>query len=88
MMGGIGLICKQDNINKVDKELPVFFIAGDEDPVGDMGKGVERACAAFRKAGIRDVSMKLYHGLRHEILNEKTRQYVYRDVLDWLESRC
>ena len=88
MMGGIGLICDAGNIGKMDKELPVFFIAGDEDPVGDMGKGVERACAAFKKAGVRDVSMKLYHGLRHEILNEKTHQYVYRDVLDWLESRC
>lgn len=88
MMGGIGLICDQKNINKMDRELPVFFIAGDQDPVGDMGKGVERAYGAFKKAGIRDVSIKLYHGLRHEILNEKTRQYVYRDVLDWLESRC
>ena len=88
MMGGIGFICDQKNINRMDKELPVFFIAGDQDPVGDMGKGVERAYAAFKKAGIRDVSLKLYHGLRHEILNEKTRQYVYRDVLDWLESRC
>jgi alpha-beta hydrolase superfamily lysophospholipase len=73
---------------KVPKELPVYNIAGDQDPVGDMGKGVERAYGAFKKAGIRDVSIKLYHGLRHEILNEKTRQYVYRDVLDWLESRC
>ena len=88
MMGGIGLICDPKNIGRMDKELPVFFIAGDRDPVGDMGKGVERAYAAFKKAGVRDVSLKLYHGLRHEILNEKTRQYVYRDVLDWLESRC
>ena len=88
MMGGIGIICKQDNINKMDKALPVFFIAGDQDPVGDMGKGVERACAAFRKAGMRDATMKLYHGLRHEILNEKSRQYVFRDVLEWLERHC
>ena len=88
MMGGIEIITKQSNINGMDKNLPVFFISGDQDPVGDMGKGVERACAAFKKAGLHDVSIKLYHGLRHEILNEKTRQYVYRDVLDWLESHC
>ena len=31
--------------------------------------------------------MKLYHDLRHEILNESGKQYVYRDVLDWLEAR-
>ncbi len=86
MMGGLGLICSQSNIEKMDKNLPVFFIAGDQDPVGDMGKGVEKACGCFKKAGMRDVSIKLYHGLRHEILNEKTNQYVYRDVLGWLET--
>ena len=88
MMGGLGIICDQANINKMDKDLPVFFIAGDQDPVGDMGKGVERAFACFKKAGMKNVSLKLYHGLRHEILNEKTNQYVYRDVLLWLEERC
>lgn len=87
MLDGLTLITRQANINKMDKELPVLFIAGDQDPVGDMGKGVRRAYDCFKKAGIRDLSIKLYHGLRHEILNENTRQYVYRDVLDWLEAR-
>lgn len=86
MMGGLGIITKQSNLEKMDKNLPVFFIAGDQDPVGDMGKGVEKAHGCFLKAGMRDASIKLYHGLRHEILNEKTNQYVYRDVLGWLEA--
>lgn len=87
MLDGLSYITKQSNINQMDKALPVFFIAGDQDPVGDMGKGVRRAYECFQKAGVRDLSMKLYHGLRHEILNENSRQYVYRDVLDWLEAR-
>ena len=87
MLDGLSYITKQSNINAMDKELPVLFIAGDQDPVGDMGKGVEKAHACFKKAGIRDLRMKLYHGLRHEILNENTKQYVYREVLDWLEAR-
>ena len=87
MLDGLSIITKQSNINKMDKELPVFFIAGDKDPVGDMGKGAEKAFRCFKKAGLRDVSMKLYHDLRHEILNENGKQYVYRDVLDWLEAR-
>ena len=87
MLDGLGVITKQANINKMDKKLPVLFIAGDQDPVGDMGKGVEKAFRCFQKARLRDVSLKLYHGLRHEILNETGRQYVYRDVLDWLEAR-
>lgn len=87
MLDGLTFITKQSNINRMDKELPVFFIAGDQDPVGDMGKGVRKAHDCFKKAGIRDLNIKLYHGLRHEILNEASRQYVYRDVLDWLEAR-
>ena len=87
MLDGLSFITRQSNINKMDKELPVFFIAGDQDPVGDMGKGVQKAYGCFQKAGLRDVSIKLYHGLRHEILNEASKQYVYRDVLDWLEAR-
>lgn len=88
MMGGIGIIVDRANMQKMDKNLPVFFIAGDQDPVGDMGKGVEKAYNCFKKVGMRDVSIKLYHGLRHEILNEKTNQYVFLDVLHWLDAHC
>ena len=51
-----------------------------------MGKGV--AGRTRRSAGRRpDAELKLYPGLRHEILNEADRETVYRDILDWLESR-
>ena len=88
MLDGLSYITRQSNMDKMDADLPVLFIAGDQDPVGDMGKGVRKAHDCFKKAGIRDLSIKLYHGLRHEILNEASRQYVYRDVLDWLEARA
>lgn len=87
MLDGLSFLTKQSNMNKMDKELPVFFISGDQDPVGDMGKGVEKAYRCFKKAGIRDLQIKLYHDLRHEILNENSKLYVYQDVLDWLSAR-
>ena len=87
MLGGIAFLTKEENIRRMDRALSVFLISGDEDPVGDMGKGVARACRAFQQAGLSDVSMKLYHGLRHEILNEKSKRFVYQDVLDWLNAR-
>ena len=52
--------------------------------MGNMGRGVEKAAAAFRAAGMQDVACKLYDG-RHEILNEKDRQLVYDDVLAFYE---
>ena len=86
MLGGIAFLTRGENIRKMDPALSVLFISGDEDPVGDMGKGVRRSFRAFQRAGLRDVSIKLYHGLRHEILNEKSRRFVYQDVLDWLNG--
>ena len=87
MLDGLSFITKQSHIEQMDKDLPVFFIAGDQDPVGDMGKGVRRAYACFHKAGIHGLHIQLYHGLRHEILNEASRQYIFQDISDWLEAR-
>ena len=88
MLEGLRFLTAQARVNAMDKDTPVFFISGDQDPVGDMGKGVRRAFRSFEKAGAKDVSLKLYHGLRHEILNEKSRRFVWQDVLDWLMARC
>ena len=85
MLGGIRFNQKPANLKKMDTSMPVLFIAGEDDPVGAMGKGVKRSCAAFQKAGMQDVTLKLYPGLRHEILNEKPmQQTVYSDIHDWL----
>lgn len=85
LLGGIRQIQKPENLQKMDKNLPVFFFSGDHDPVGDMGKGVGRTAAAFEKAGMKRVSLKLYSG-RHEMLNEKNHDQVYSDVLTWMEQ--
>lgn len=87
MMGGIKFVTDQKNIDTMNKETPVYFMSGDKDPVGDYGKGVERAYKAFCKAGLKDVFMRLYPDGRHEMLNELNRQQVYRDVLDWINLR-
>lgn len=70
----------------IPRDLPVLFIAGKEDPVGNRGAGVQRACDLMDRAGARRVSKKLYPGMRHEILNEPGRAQVYRDVLSWLDK--
>lgn len=87
MLGGIGFVGKQSNVNTMNVNTPILFTAGDQDPVGDMGNGVKKAYASFQKAGVRDVSLKLYPGLRHEILNESRREEVYEDLWKWIEQR-
>ena len=86
MLGGIRFISTPKNIASMNRNTPILFISGDKDPVGEMGKGVKRAYEAFRRAGVRDVELKLYKGLRHEILNEDCRAVVYNDLWSWIEK--
>ena len=71
---------------KISKDLPLLFISGDQDPVGNMGKGVRKAYCQYKKAGISNVRMKLYKNDRHELLNELDRQNVYQDIYRWMKS--
>ncbi len=69
---------------RVPKDLPLLFVAGAEDPVGDCGRGVARAVDEYRNAGVRLVEMGIYPGARHEILNEPCRDAVWHDVEEFL----
>ena len=79
--------CGQACADRVPKSLPLLFVSGADDPVGDCGKGVAKACQLARRAGSTDVSLRLYPGMRHEILKEDGRRLVYHELLDWLEAR-
>ena len=68
------------------RELPVYFIAGAKDPVGNNGKGVRKVVDLFKQYGMQNVQCKLYPYDRHEILNELDRYMVYEDVRNWLEE--
>lgn len=87
LMKGILYIEQPENLAAMNKDLPVFFIAGGDDPVGNYGKGVKKSAEAFRKAGMKDVSVHIYPLGRHEILNEINKSEVYEDVAQWIESK-
>lgn len=86
MMEGLSRIGKPANLARMDKNTPIFFLSGDQDPVGQMGKGVEKVYAMFRAAGCKDVSLRLYRDGRHEMLNELNYEQVQKDALAWLEA--
>lgn len=86
MMEGIGYIQDEKNLASMKKDLPVFLIAGGDDPVGAYGEGVTRTADAFKKAGMEKVDVRVYPLCRHEILNEINRKEVFEDVAQWLQS--
>jgi alpha-beta hydrolase superfamily lysophospholipase len=69
------------------KDLPLFIFSGDKDPVGEMGKGVEKVTNKYQKSGIKDITLKLYKGGRHEMLNEVNKNEVEQDVINWLNEK-
>ena len=87
MMGGLQFIADKANLSKMDKDTPIYFLSGDRDPVGSMGRGVRKVEELFRSAGCRDVTVKLYPGGRHEMFNEINRQEVFGNLLAWIESK-
>lgn len=87
MMVGLEMIGNNSHMGKMKKDLPVLFIAGDADPVGSWGKGVRTVFDRFRSNGMQDISIKLYPGMRHEVLNELGKEQVWDDVLDWIEKK-
>lgn len=66
------------------KDLPVHLFSGTEDAVGEMGRGVRRHFQAIREAGAENVTLRLFEGGRHEMLNETNRD----EVWDYLLSLC
>ncbi len=88
MLTGLSYIERPDSLARMRKELPVLLIAGGDDPVGAYGKGVRKTVEAFRKNGLKDVTLKLYPLGRHEILNEINKSEVYQDVRAWLSGKA
>lgn len=80
----VGYDAKIKNAKKIPKDLPLLMISGEEDPVGDLGKGVKKAYKMYKAVGIKDITCKLYPGDRHEIINETDRYIVFEDVYKWL----
>lgn len=76
-----------DDWIRLNKQLPILFIAGREDPcIGSETKFLH-AVNFMRNLGYRNVRSILYPDMRHEILNEQNKEVVYADIASFLETR-
>lgn len=76
-----------EGLRKMPTSLPVFFLSGEEDPVGNYGKSVKQVCQSFREIGMENVQIKLYPKDRHELLNEVDKEDAYGDIYRWILQR-
>lgn len=86
LFNGLSLIHKSKAMKQISINLPIFIVAGADDPVGNYGKSLLNLVDIYKSNGIKSVSLKLYNGDRHEILNEKDGDNVLSDMIDWIAS--
>lgn len=75
-----------ENLSRIPKNLPVLMVSGTADPVGDYGRGVRKAYDSLRGIGLENVSLHLFEGGRHELMNETNRDEIMEYLYGWIEK--
>ena len=83
----LGAVNSKNWFEKFPKSLPTLVVSGENDPVGNFGKGVRYVYDNLKKFGA-DADLKLYEGARHELFNETNREEVFADLVAWIEERA
>ncbi|MEK6807117.1 MAG: alpha/beta hydrolase [Pseudomonadota bacterium] len=86
LLDACGAITDLERLRRIPKKLPMLIIAGEHDPVGG-GRGAKMLAENYKRAGLKEVEVKVYAEARHELLNETNREEVTDDVVGWLSVR-
>lgn len=83
LLAGLRWVSEPSTAALVPSDLPVLVVSGEVDPVGGAA-AVREVAALLRRAGVRDVTEKVWPGARHEVFNETNRDEVEDDLVAWL----
>ncbi|WP_294395627.1 alpha/beta hydrolase, partial [uncultured Clostridium sp.] len=78
---------EEEIIDSTPKDLPILLLSGSEDPVGDYSKKVLQVYDLYKEHGVKDVSINIYDGARHNILQETNKDEVFEDCIKWIMER-
>lgn len=84
-IGTLAAAADPDRVAAIRDDLPILIVSGDADPLAQGGQAIEALAARYRGAGLRDVTVRLYPGGRHELLNETNRDEVTADIIAFLD---
>lgn len=83
---GMNTLYRKKYLKNISKDEHVLIVSGDGDPVGNMGKGPIALGELYKRLGMKDVTVKIYEHMRHEILNEDNKDVVMNDILEFLNK--
>lgn len=72
---------------QIRKSLPILLLSGDQDPIGQYGKGVWKTADLFQKSGLSQILVQIYEDGRHELLNDSCRVEVFQFIGSWLNQQ-
>ena len=84
LLSGMEYTSNKSNIEKMSKDTSILMLSGEKDPVGKETKGVNKVYHLFKKADIKDVTLKYYKNLRHDILHEDNKEEIYELIYEWI----
>ena len=85
LLGSMKRTGSKDAYRGWKKDVPVLLLSGQDDPVGNFGKGVLAVKQRMEKAGIRDITLRLFADARHDLLHEKAGPEAVQLLVDWIK---
>lgn len=78
----------RDTYRGWNKDTSILLLSGQDDPVGNFGKGVVAVKKRMEKAGLRRVTLELLPNARHDLLHEEvtTAADARNILLRWMEN--
>jgi alpha-beta hydrolase superfamily lysophospholipase len=86
MFTGARALTDPGRVAAMRADLPIHIVVGDMDPVNGQLALVNVLVDRYRAAGLRDVTLQVFPGARHEVFNETNRDEVVADVIIWLHK--
>ncbi len=86
LLGGLLEISSPETLRRIPTNLPILITGGEVDPVGGK-RGMRQLMQAYERTGHQRLTLKMYAGGRHEMLNETNREEFTQDVLGWLGKK-
>ena len=78
---------KKKYYKNINADNPILIVSGQDDPVGGYGKLVDKLYDFYKhKVGVERVEKVLYPGVRHELLNDTSREDAYKKIGDFISA--
>ena len=85
MFVGARRVADPAQVTAMPSDLPLYIGAGEVDPINGGLALLTPLTDRYAAAGLTDVTVRIYPGARHEILNETNRDDVIGEVVEWID---